>query len=191
MIETIFLAFLIAKIKGYDVKRIFKSWPIYIIIGFETVFLFVQAMIFKGVYPDMKFLAISKIVYLSFYLTLILKYELYKSAIYSSIFTVIGGILNDIAIKANNGYMPVYPSISYLTGYVKPQAFQIANGIHILGNSDTKFKILTDFIDLGYCILSIGDVFIRIFVFSIIYNAIKTSNAIEIKEENDVKSIDF
>ncbi len=89
---------------------------------------------------------------------------------------LIGGGLNDIVIKANDGFMPVFPTLSYLTGYAKPEAFVIVKDIHMLGNSQTKLKILTDFIDLGYSILSIGDVFIRAFVFIIIYTSIKKIN---------------
>ena len=51
------------------------------------------------------------------------------------------------------------------------------DGIHVLGNAETKMKFLTDFIDLGYTILSIGDLCIRVFVFIVIYNAIKKINS--------------
>ena len=107
---------------------------------------------------------------------MIFKYELYSSAIIGSIFTLIGGMLNDIAIKANGGFMPVFPNLSYLTGYAKPESFELVNDIHILGNAQTNLKILTDFIDTGYCVLSIGDLFIRVFVFLILYNSIKKIN---------------
>ena len=86
-----------------------------------------------------------------------------------------GGILNDLAIKANGGFMPVFPSISYITGYVKPESFNVVKDIHVLGSSASKFKILTDYIDLGYSILSVGDVFIRVFVFLVIFYSIKKS----------------
>jgi hypothetical protein len=93
-----------------------------------------------------------------------------------SIFIFIGSILNDIAIKYNNGKMPVFPKLSYWTGYVKEDSFTKINDIHVWGNSSTKLKFLTDIIDTGYSILSIGDVFIRVFVFIIIFNVIKHIN---------------
>ena len=72
--------------------------------------------------------------------------------------------------------MPVFPNLSYWTGYANREAFSKVNDIHILGSATTKFKILTDVIDLGYCVLSIGDVFIRVFAFIIIFKAIEESN---------------
>ena len=72
--------------------------------------------------------------------------------------------------------MPVYQSISYLTGRVTLEEYKMVNDIHILGTSETNLKFLTDFIDLGYTILSIGDIFMRVFVFLIIYGAIKKIN---------------
>ncbi len=176
MLETILLAFFIAKIKGYNIKPLFKSWTIYPIVIMEIINVIVQAMIFTGNYGAVGYLAMSKNFYLAVYLFLILKYELYGSALIGSAFMIGGGMLNDIAIKANNGFMPVYPTLSYLTGYTKPEMFSIVQDIHIIGGVDTKLKILTDFIDTGYSVLSIGDVFIRVFVFLIIYNAIKKIN---------------
>ncbi|GAA0727765.1 hypothetical protein GCM10008905_25750 [Clostridium malenominatum] len=72
--------------------------------------------------------------------------------------------------------MPVFPTLSYLTGYATPDAFSKVDDIHVLGNSSTKLKFLTDIIDVGYSILSIGDIFIRVFVFIIIFNTIKHMN---------------
>ncbi|NFR66958.1 hypothetical protein FDF48_16555, partial [Clostridium botulinum] len=53
------------------------------------------------------------------------------------------------------------------------------NDIHILGDSSAKFKFLTDIIDVGYSIMSIGDIFIRLFVFIVIFNTIKHINNIK------------
>jgi hypothetical protein len=187
MPETILLAFLFAKIKGYKIRPLFKSWTIYPLIGFEIINLIGQVIIFSGNYEFVEFMRSSKTIYLSIYLLLVFKYEIYTSSIIGAIFVFLGGILNDIAMKANEGFMPVYPTLSYLTGYAKPEAFDLVKDIHILGNSQTKLKILTDFIDLGYSILSIGDVFIRVFVFIIIYNSIKKISNSTSKEEKHVK----
>ena len=89
---------------------------------------------------------------------------------------VIGGALNDIAIKANGGFMPVFPKLSLWTGYAKLDSFTKVNDIHILGNANVKLKFLTDIFDLGYSILSIGDIFIRFYIFIIIYSSIKSIN---------------
>lgn len=176
MLETILIAFLVAKLKGYDIKPIFKSWAIYPIIAMEIINCIVQVMIFSGNYSAVSYLAMSKSFYLAIYLCLVYKYELYSSALIGSAFMIGGGFLNDLAMRANNGFMPVYPTLSYLTGYTNKEMFSIVQDIHIIGTAETNLKILTDFIDLGYSILSIGDVFIRVFVFLIVYSAIKKSN---------------
>lgn len=183
MPETILLAFLFAKIKGYKIKQLFKSWTIYPVIIFEIIYLFGQVAIFSGNYEFVGFMKNMNPFYLCIYLLLVFKYEIYISSIIGAVFVFLGGVLNDIAIKANEGFMPVYPTLSYLTGYAKPEAFDLVKDIHILGNSQTKLKILTDFIDLGYSILSLGDVFTRAFVFIIIYNSIKKISNSTTKEK--------
>ena len=161
----------------------FKSWTIYPIIIFEIIYLIGQVAIFSGNYEFIEFLQSLKSIYLITYLLLVFKYEIYISSIIGATFVFLGGLANDIAIKANEGFMPVYPTLSYLTGYAKPEAFDLVKDIHILGNSQTKLKILTDYIDLGYSILSLGDVFIRVFLFIIIYNSIKKISVLKSKEE--------
>ena len=81
-----------------------------------------------------------------------------------------------MAIKFNGGFMPVFPKLSYLTGYAKVDSFNKVNDIHILGSSNTKVKFLTDIFDLGYSVLSIGDIFIRAFVFIIIFSSVREIN---------------
>ncbi|GAA0084353.1 hypothetical protein UT300007_07920 [Clostridium sp. CTA-7] len=127
-------------------------------------------------YVVINYVGILKTLYLCSYLPLIFTYKQYIAAIIGSVFVIIGGILNDIAIWANNGYMPVFPTISYFTGYAKPDAFNKVNDIHILGDSTTKLKPLTDIFDIGYSVLSVGDIFIRLYIFIIIYNVVKLLN---------------
>ncbi|MDR3598432.1 DUF5317 family protein [Clostridium sp.] len=187
MPETILIAFLFAKIKGYKIKPLFRSWTIYPVIIFEIIYLIGQVAIFSGNYEFIGFMTRLKPFYLSTYLLLVFKYDIYINSIIGAGFVIIGGILNDIAIKANGGFMPVYPTLSYFTGYAKPEAFNLVKDIHILGDSQSKLKILTDFIDLGYSILSMGDVFIRVFIFIIIYNSIKKISNTKLMEEKHVK----
>lgn len=189
MPETILLALLFAKIKGYEIKSLFKSWTIYPVIIFEIINLIGQVPIFLGHYEFIGFIKSLNPVYFCTYLILVFKYDIYINSIIGTIFILIGGVLNDIAMKANDGFMPVYPTLSYLTGYAKPETFALVKDIHILGNSETKLKLLTDYIDLGYSVLSIGDVFMRVFVFIIIYSAIKKVNNQRRKENVKIDSI--
>lgn len=176
MLETVIISLIFCKIKKMKIKPLFKAWAFYPIILMEIICLIVQANIFAENYNVINYVKILKTLYLCSYLPLIFMYRQYVSAVVGSIFVIIGGILNDIAISANNGYMPVFPSLSYLTGYMKYDAFDKINDIHILGDSSTKLKFLTDIFDVGYSIFSLGDIFIRIFVFIIIYNSVRYLN---------------
>ncbi|MBE6054451.1 MAG: hypothetical protein E7212_11250 [Clostridium sartagoforme] len=176
MLETVIISLIFCKIKKLKIKPLFKSWALYPVILMELICLVVQANIFVENYNVINYVGILKTLYICSYLPLIFKYKQYISAILGSIFVIIGGILNDIAISANNGYMPVFPSLSYLTGYMKFDAFDKINDIHILGDASTKLKFLTDIFDVGYSIFSLGDIFIRGFVFIIIFNSVKILN---------------
>lgn len=81
--------------------------------------------------------------------------------------------------------MPAFPSLTYFTGYLKGDTFSKIQDIHILGDSNVKLKYLSDFIDIGYSILSIGDIFIRVFVVIIIYVTVKKTND-EVKFNNSL-----
>lgn len=176
MLETIIISFIICKLKGFKINGLFKSWTIYPVIIMEMIYIICHINISMENYEVIKYVGPLKTIYLCSYLPLIFKYNQYISAIIGSIFVFIGGILNDIAISANNGYMPVFPTLSYIIGYSSSDAFNSVNDIHILGDSSTKLKGLTDIFDIGYNVLSIGDVFIRLFAFIIIYNVIKDIN---------------
>ncbi|GAA0823953.1 DUF5317 family protein [Clostridium tertium] len=176
MIETILISLIFCKIKKLKIKPLFKSWSIYPVLFMEVVYFIVQANIFMENYGVIKYASVLKTIYLCSYLPLVFIFRQYIVAIIGSIFVIIGGILNDIAIVANNGFMPVFPTLSYLTGYAKLDAFSKVNDIHILGDEATKLKILTDIFDIGFSVLSIGDIFIRFYAFLIIYNVVKSLN---------------
>lgn len=173
MIETILLAMIIAKFKGYKPLKLFRAWPIYLIMIFELIYVTLQVSIFVGNYSLIKYSGLFEKPFLFVFLILAMLYRQYISAIIGSAFIVIGGVLNNIVISANNGKMPVFPTLSRLTGYTKPELWTHVNDIHTLGTTSSKLKFLSDIFDLGYCVMSIGDIFIRLFVFLIVFNTIK------------------
>lgn len=179
MIETILIAMLAAKIRGYKLKSLFMRWEIYPVLVFLIIYIFLNMAVFFGNYNFVKFSGILEPAYICTFLILIIKYKQYVSAIIGSACIIIGTILNKIAISANGGKMPVFPTLSYVTGYVKADTFMKIRDIHVLGSDASKLKFLTDIFDLGYSILSIGDIFIRIFTFIIIINTIKSINKIK------------
>ena len=176
MLETVIIALLFCKLKGYKIAPLFKNYAIYIPLFIEVIYIIIQINIFKENYAVIKYTKVLKIMYILSYLPLVYKYKQYLSACIGSIAMFIGGALNDIAIKANGGFMPVFPKLSLWTGYAKLDSFTKVNDIHILGNENVKLKFLTDIFDLGYSILSIGDIFIRFYIFIIIYSSIKSIN---------------
>lgn len=182
MIETVLLAMLIAKIKGYKLKPLFKDWAVYPAMIFTLFYVFMQITIFCGYYGFIKYASLLETIYIFSFLFLIFRYKLYISALLGSMCIFIGTALNKIVIEANGGRMPVFPTFSYITGYTKPDSFLKIKDIHILGNSMTKLKFLTDYIDLGYSILSIGDILIRLFIFIVVYNSIKYINKITVEQ---------
>ena len=103
-------------------------------------------------------------------------YRLYWPGIAGSVLVLVGTGLNRFVIWQNGGKMPVFPSLSYWTGYARPEAFQGISPLHVLGDDTTKFWFLTDFIDVGYSILSVGDILIRGYAFLILFFTIRELN---------------
>jgi hypothetical protein len=93
-----------------------------------------------------------------------------------------GSLLNKIALKANSNYMPVYPDLSYWTGYVKPDFIQ--EGIHILGNAYSNLIPLCDIFDFGWKIYSVGDLICGLFIVIILYCSIQRA-----QRSNDINSV--
>lgn len=176
MIETLLLTLFICHKKGYNLSYLWKEKVFYPLFVCETFYWVMQILIFNGNYAFLSFAALFKSLYLCSTLFIVYKYELYKYAIIGSGCVILGGWCNDIAIWANDGKMPVFPSLSYWTGYATPEMFGIADQLHSLGNGSAHLKFLTDFIDLGYSVLSIGDVLIRVLPFIIIYQALKSAS---------------
>lgn len=183
MPETILFVLIYSKYKRYNLRPLFQRKEIYYVLAIEVIYICLQVTLFAGNFSAIKYASILKSIYLCAYLGLILKHQLYKEAIMGSGFILLGGMCNNLAMAANGGKMPVFPNLSYLTNYAKPEAFiianQVANDFHVLGDENTKLKVLTDVVDIGYSILSIGDLFIRVFVVLIIYGAIKKTNQLD------------
>ena len=176
MFIYILLAVLYAKIKGYRIKPIFRDYSLYPFAVAEIVYMILQVNVFAGNYSYIKYASIFKTLYLFTLIIPILAHKLYKSGIYGSILITIGSLLNKFVMSQNGGKMPVFATLSKSTGYFNEVAINTVDNVHIIGNEATKYKFLTDFIDIGYSVLSIGDVLIHALIFIIIYNVIKEIN---------------
>lgn len=81
--------------------------------------------------------------------------------------------LNKIVMYFNDWKMPVFPTLSLKTGYIDIDNLNTIDGWHVLGNSSTRLKFLSDIFDTGYCVMSLGDIFVRAFLFIVLYCSFK------------------
>ena len=88
----------------------------------------------------------------------ILRYQNYLKGLIGMGVVMFGSCLNTLAMNLNGGKMPVYPDISYGSGFA--DIFVKGSNIYVLGDSKANFIWLTDIMDIGFSIISIGDVFI-------------------------------
>lgn len=154
MIEFILGTFLYAKHKKLNIKPIFYSWEIYLPLFCAVFYIFLEVTVWARWYFFIPYSNIIKIATLLSYIPLALKYN--APLLKAGLCLFIGSQLNLVAIKANSGFMPVFPSLSYWTGYTTSEMFM--DGFHILGDITTKAIPLTDIFDTGYCIMSLGDI---------------------------------
>lgn len=173
MLEILLPAVILAKIKHYKLKYLFSSWAFYPILVSQLFLIFMQINVFAGNYYVLKYIPAIKMAIPLSYIFSILLYQLYRPAFIGCGFILLGTVLNRFVIWQNGGKMPVFPSLSYVTGYVRSNTFDANSGIHILGNIYTKFAFLSDYIDVGYSVLSPGDLLIHFFSFLMLYYTIR------------------
>lgn len=176
MILLLLLACGFAKIKGYKIMPIFKAYPLYPYFIIELIYIFLQINIFMRNYSIVQYAGIIKSLYMYSLVIPIIFYKLYKQGICCSILIIIGSLLNKFVMSQNGGEMPVYATLSKITGYYNETAIQTVDKVHSIGTASTKFKFLTDYIDTGFSVLSIGDLLIHSIVFIVIYYTLKELN---------------
>lgn len=190
MIEVILLVFLLAKLKKLRISCFFTKPVFYPILLCELIHLVFQITIFCGNYTFVPYAAIIKRTYMFLMLIPLFAYKQVKTALWGSACVFLGTFLNQFVMSQNGGKMPVFPTLSLLTGYVKADTFVGLTDIHVLGTQASHYIFLCDIFDLGYTILSLGDIFIHMFVFLTLYGTIKHFNSTgpERKTEHHVKN---
>ncbi len=173
MIIEIIVVCLLSRMKGLHPRFLFRTWTFYPILLAQCVLVVFQASIFFRSYVFVPFVPYVEMGVILSFLFAMFAFRLYKPATVGAASIVTGTVLNKIAIAANGGKMPVYPTFSYLTGYVTPEMLAAVDGLHTAGGTETKLKLLTDYIDYGYSILSIGDVMIHLYACFMLYALIK------------------
>jgi hypothetical protein len=176
MVIEIIVVFLMAKMKRLRLNYLFRTWTFYPVLLTQCALVVFQASIFWRDFTFTRYVPYAEPAVILSFLFAVVAFRLYKPAIFGAAFIAAGTILNRLAIAQNAGKMPVFPSLSYLTGYVTPGLVGTADTLHVLGGAGTRLKFLTDYIDYGYCILSPGDVLIHLFVCVMLYSLIKAVN---------------
>lgn len=173
MIFAIFFALVLAQIKGFKIKLLLKAYPLYPFAILTLVLIYFQISVFFNNYTWINYARTIKSVYLFSMIIPFLVYKLYKPGMLGAGLIILGTLLNKFVMWQNGGKMPVYATLSKLTGYYNESVVTTTDNIHSIGDISTKFKFLTDYIDIGYSILSIGDILIHSFVTIILFNVIK------------------
>lgn len=166
---------LVAYIKKYNLRYAFATWELYPLYAVELIHIFFQINAYLG---NFEFVRFSGVIQLAMNVTLLLPIitkKLYRTALIGSGCVFVGSLLNRTVISANGGHMPVYATLSRLTGFFREAALESADELHIMMSGATKLNFLADYIDLGFCIMSPGDIFIHVFVSAVIYNTIKSA----------------
>jgi len=177
MILFVLLAFAVAKVRKYRIAPIWKDPSLYPLYAVECVYWVFQGFAFAGNYL---FIPYSRYLQSAYFLSMvfpILRHKLYGRAIVGIGMVAVGTALNRLVISANAGRMPVWPTLSRITGYFDPQALTLGfDSTHALMDNGTALNFLGDFIDFGYSIMSPGDLLIHGFIAVIVYGIIKSLN---------------
>lgn len=176
MLILLLITAAIATYNKLNLKPAFRCWWLLPIVFVEAGYLTFQISAFFGYYGFLPYAELLKSISLYILFLPILRYGLYLPAMIGSGMILLGTLLNKLVIAANNGYMPVFPTISKWTGYYEESPLGNYDLVHYTGNGEAKLKFLSDYIDIGYCVLSPGDLLIHSFTIIVLYYTIKQLN---------------
>lgn len=175
MLIFILIPFVIARIKGYRVFRVFRAPDLYPFLTVCAVHGFFIVNAWMGNHSFVKYAAILQYFMIATLLLPVLLRRIFAPTMVGVGLTFVGTIMNKIAIRVNDGKMPVYPTVSKWIGFYKEgQLDGTIDDLHVLADGTTKLPILTDYFDFGTCVLSPGDLLIHSFASIIIYYTIKS-----------------
>lgn len=177
MILFILLAIIIAKLRGNRVTVLLKEPSLIPVWVIEIIFWILQACIWM---QDYRFVGYAGYLQTASVLALlwpILKFKLYPQAIVGAVMVGVGSAMNRIVMWANGGKMPVIPSFSGITLYYREGALEVSQDVrHIMMSESTKLNFLADYIDVGFSVISLGDVLVHLFTTVVIYCVIAKCN---------------
>lgn len=177
MILFILLAILIAKLRRHRIRVLLNEPSLIPVWTIEIVFWLLQICIWR---QDYRFIGYAGYLQTASVLALlwpILKFQLYPQAIVGALMVGVGSASNRIVMHANGGKMPVIPSFSGFTKYYREGALEVSHDVrHVMMSEATKLNFLADYIDVGFSVISIGDVLVHLFTTIVIYCVIAKCN---------------
>ncbi len=174
MIETVILALVFARLKGTKFKEVFKHWEFYPVFIGALTYIFLQIGMFKGDYFLLAYANIYKALYSVAIFFLIYRFKIYKQGFIGIGLMFVGMGLNKLVMYFNDWKMPVFPTLSLKTRYIDINTLNTIDGWHVVGDSTTRLKFLSDIFDTGYCVMSLGDILVRAFLFIVLYYSFKS-----------------
>lgn len=181
MILFVAAACILARARGMRCACLGRDWSLIPLACVELLFWTAQICAWNGIYVFVQWASALQTAYLLALLFPIFRHRLYREACAGAGMTLAGTALNRWVMSANGGRMPVYPTLSLWTGYYRAGAMEAAgDGVHVLMDGTTKLRLLGDWIDVGFSIMSPGDVLIHGFVFWIVYRTICAWNRGEV-----------
>lgn len=173
MLIFFFLALLVGRLQGRQVSTVFYQKCLIPYFILEFCYIGVQFSTFCGYYGFIPYAELFKRLYFLVLLVPILVHQLYVPAIAGAGSVAVGTLLNRAVMNANGGKMPVFATLARWTGYYTSDFSAVGDTIHMAGDSTVKLAFLADYIDLGYCILSVGDLLVHAFTFIIVYALVR------------------
>lgn len=177
MVLFILIAIVFAKLCGNRVTVLLREPSLIPMWILEIIFWILQACIWM---EDYRFIGCATYLQTASILCLIwpiLRFHLYPQAIVGAIMVGIGTLSNRIVMAANGGKMPVIPTFSGITRYYQQGALEVSQDVrHIMMSETTKLNFLADYIDVGFSVISPGDVLIHLFTTIVVYNVIVKLN---------------
>ena len=169
MVEPVLLALLVAAIGRLKIRGIFRRWELYPMLFLVLTYIFCQITIFMNNYYFIRFTIPMKFAFLAVLIIIIFRNRLYHSyyTVAALLLYIAGSVMNRIVVAANGNRMPVFPSLTLKTGYLDMEVIR-QSGMHIIGDENVRYKWLSDIFDVGYSVMSLGDILIRLCVFMIL-----------------------
>lgn len=172
MIETVIIVLIL-----FTIWCSKKDWSFWLVLSTVIFYMYMQFRIFNNHYELLRYSDIIKYGTIGCYFIMAYKNKIYQSIGVAGIIMTIGLILNWIVIQENGGYMPIYPTWTLESGYTDLNVVGVNGDYHILGTGNPNIKLwwLADIWDIGYCIMSNGDVLIRIGMGILLFFSIKSN----------------